>query len=68
MKNNLTFYLWADAEKSIGLGHLNRIRFLSQSLVANNSNFKIVTKFNSLSKTLLKKKSFLFKKKHQIFC
>ena len=25
MKNNFTFYLWADAEKSIGLGHLNRI-------------------------------------------
>ncbi len=67
MKNNLTFYLWADAEKSIGLGHLNRIRFLSQSLVANNSNFKIVTKFNSLSKTLLKKKVFFLKKSIKFF-
>ena len=56
MKNNFTFYLWADAEKSIGLGHLNRIRFLSQCLLANNSNFEIFTKFNSLSKTLVKKK------------
>ena len=60
MKNNFTFYLWADAEKSIGLGHLNRIRFLSQCLLANNSNFEIFTKFNSLSKTLVKK-SCLFK-------
>ena len=33
-----------DAEKSIALGHLNRIRFLSQCLLANNSNFEIFTK------------------------
>ena len=54
MISKFYFYLWADAEKSIGLGHLNRIRYFSQELKKNKAQFKIVTKSNQLSKKLIK--------------
>ena len=57
MKNNFTFYLWADAEKSIGLGHLNRIRSYP-NVYWPIIDFEIFTKFNYY-KTLVKKVVFL---------
>ena len=32
LKKNYSFYLWADTDKKIGLGHLNRLRFFMQEL------------------------------------
>lgn len=62
MKQKYSFYLWADAEKKIGLGHLSRLRFILEELVRRKLRVKIFTKHNELSNSLLKKNVYFLKK------
>jgi len=54
MISKFYFYLWADADEGIGLGHLTRIRNFSQELKKKGAQFKIVTKSNQLSRKLIR--------------
>ena len=67
MSKNYIIYLWADTEKKIGLGHLNRLRFLSQAIKTKNISYKIITKSNHLSKSLIKKNVFFLKNNIKYF-
>ena len=67
MKKNYFFYLWADAEKQIGLGHFNRLRFISEQLKNKKINFKFITKSNQLSKNLIKTDVIFLKKNIKYF-
>jgi UDP-2,4-diacetamido-2,4,6-trideoxy-beta-L-altropyranose hydrolase len=58
LKKNYSFYLWADTDKKIGLGHLNRLRFFMQELSKQKIKANFLTKFNSLSRSLIKNNHF----------
>jgi len=53
LKKNYIFYFWADTEKKIGLGHLNRLKSVSEEFKKYGLNAKFVTKSNLISKKLI---------------